>query len=114
MISDLATLMNHKEETAKRSYFQQNKIETAAGASERLRKIMREDSQRNDIPTMEEILKLFDNFSIENINLDLVNQMLMESNLLGKVDIKVVYREIKKSGNENQYHHGSRLKKWCF
>ena len=27
--------------------------------------------------------------------------MLMENNLLGKIDIKAVYREIKKSGNEN-------------
>ena len=27
--------------------------------------------------------------------------MLMENSLLGKVDIKAVYREIKKSGNEN-------------
>ena len=68
MILDLATLMNHKEETAKRSYFLQNKIQTAARASELLRRIMREDSNRNDIQTMEEILKLFDNLEIENIN----------------------------------------------
>ena len=101
MINDLATLMNHKEETAKRSYFLQNKIQTAVRASEQLRRIMCEDSNHNDIPAMEEILKLFDNLEIENINLDLVKKMLMENNLLGKVDIKAVYREIKKSGNEN-------------
>ena len=95
MKRDLATLMNHKEETATRSYFLQNKIKTAAKTSERLRVIMceNEDSSKT---TIDEAIKLFSDTDIDCINLDIVKDALMKNNLLGKVDIKQVYSQIKK------------------
>ena len=103
MKRDLATLMNHKEETATRSYFLQDKIQTAVKTSERLRVIMRENEDSSNTTTIDEAIKLFSDIDIDSINLDIVKDTLMRNNLLGKVDIKQVYSQIKKKiGREQQ------------
>ena len=96
MKRDLATLMNHKEETAMRSYFLQNKIKTAAKTSERLRVIMCENEDSSNTTTIDEAIKLFSDIDIDSINLEIVKDTLMRNNLLGKVDIKHVYNQIKR------------------
>ena len=63
---------------------------------------MRENEDSSNT-TIDKAIKLFSDTDIDSINLDIVKDTLMRNNLLGKVDIKQVYSQMKKKiGCEQQ------------